>query len=66
MKPLICLVIAAALSGCSQQQYDPNRAAMAAMMLGAGLQNYGTARASYQPVYQTTSCYPVGRGFQCW
>lgn len=57
----LCLTV----SACASDGYDSNNAAAAMMMLGAGAQNYGAARASYQPVQRSTYCYPVGRGFQC-
>ena len=69
VSPLKLLVIGLclALAGCgSDDGYDSGRAAAALMILGAGAQNYGAARAAaYQPVQTSAYCYPVGRGFQC-
>lgn len=65
MKLLVFPLIVAILSACSAQPYDPDRTAAALMVLGGGMQNYGAARASYQPAYQSTFCYPVGRGMSC-
>lgn len=64
-KLVTCVMAVAALSACSAQPYDSDRTAAALMILGGGMQNYGTARASYQPAYQSTFCYPVGRGMSC-
>ncbi len=66
LKMLSCVFILAATSACSSQPYDPDRTAAALMILGGGMQNYGAARAAaYQAVYQSTYCYPVGRGYTC-
>lgn len=64
-KLVTCVMAVAALSACSAQPYDPDQTAAALMVLGGGMQNYGAARASYQPAYQSTFCYPVGRGMSC-
>lgn len=64
---LLVIGLCLALAGCnSYDGYDSGRAAAALMILGAGAQNYSAARAAaYQPVQQSTYCYPVGYGFRC-
>lgn len=63
----VVIWLALASAACSTGGYDSNQATAAALMLGAGMQNYGVARAAYHPVYQnSTYCYPVGRGISCW